>query len=119
MATSQDLWDLLLRLSATERELSSQGRKEYAQGDDVLDNFKRNAVSLGVTPEVILGIYAAKHFDGILSYIRGHVSQREDVRGRINDLRLYLALLHLMVDEKEDKDILAPPEMMIIGREQD
>tara|TARA_Y100001938_G_C7856425_1_gene313380 strand:+ start:263 stop:400 length:138 start_codon:yes stop_codon:yes gene_type:complete len=39
--------------------------------------------------------------DGVMSYIKGHKSQREDVRGRITDIIVYLMLLWGMVEEDE------------------
>ena len=45
--------------------------------------------------------YLLKHIDGIMSYINGHKSQREDVRGRILDTIVYLTLFWGMVDEDE------------------
>lgn len=48
---------------------------------------------MGVTPEFILMVYLNKHLDGITAHINGHTSQREDVRGRIADAMVYLALL--------------------------
>ena len=82
----------------TERDLFVNGQREYARGDNVFGNFNRLAEQLGMRPEQVLLVYAVKHLDGIVSWINGHKSQREDVRGRINDLRVYLAILHLMVE---------------------
>ena len=42
-----------------------------------------------------------KHIDGIASHIKGHTSQREDVRGRLTDAIVYLCILWGMI-EKED-----------------
>ena len=38
-----------------------------------------------------------------MSYVKGHKSQREDVRGRMVDIITYLTLLWGMIDENEDK----------------
>jgi len=38
--------------------------------------------------------------DGILSWVNGHQSQREEVNGRIKDLRVYLAILNAMTETK-------------------
>ena len=55
-----------------------------------------------------------KHIDGILAFINGHKSQREDVRGRLTDVIVYLTLLWGMIDEdgEEDnrRDLLKRPE---------
>ena len=51
--------------------------------------------------------YTLKHIDGIVSHVNGEVSQREDVRGRITDVIVYLSLFwaYLVKDEDLDKEI--------------
>ncbi|HEX6940221.1 MAG TPA: hypothetical protein VF158_12475 [Longimicrobiales bacterium] len=49
-------------------------------------------------------VYLEKHLDGIHAYVQGHRSQRESVRGRINDAIVYLCLLRGMVEQAEAKD---------------
>ena len=87
----------------TEFELWKSGQKEYARSPNIFSNFTRLAETLNMKPEEILLVYSMKHLDGIISWINGHKSQREDVRGRINDLRVYLAILYLMVEVYEGK----------------
>ncbi len=80
--------------------LREAGQKEYAgDGRDAFHNFNEIAIQLGLEPIDVLWVYAYKHVQGILNYIKGHESQREDVRGRINDLIVYLFLLRAMIDE--------------------
>lgn len=82
----------------------AQGQIEYARDlENVFANFDRLSSLLGTSREHILMVYAYKHLDGIISYINGHKSQREDVRQRIKDLRMYLALLWGMVEDKEQE----------------
>lgn len=98
----EDMDKVLLALQAEEREVRKQGHAEYAhEEDNTFANFDRVAADLGLTREQVLWTYARKHVDGIVAWIRGHRSQREDVRGRILDLRMYLALLAGMVEEAE------------------
>jgi hypothetical protein len=47
---------------------------------------------------MVLWVYARKHIDGIVAYLQGHKSQREDVRGRINDLIVYCIILRAMIE---------------------
>lgn len=82
-------------------ELRVAGQKEYAADADSFANFNKLAADLGIDRKDILWVYAMKHRDGIASYLRGHKSQREDVRGRINDLIVYMCLLRGMIDEEE------------------
>ena len=83
------------------------GQKEYAGGaGDAFGNFHRLVESLGISRKQVLWVYASKHIDGIESYLRGHTSQREDVRGRIKDLTVYLMILWQMIEDElaDDED---------------
>ena len=78
-----------------------EGQKEYARThSDVFANFKRVAADLDTTQEKVLLTYFLKHKDGIASWVNGHTSQREDVRGMIKDAIVYLMQLWGMVEEK-------------------
>lgn len=87
-------------------ETREAGNKEYSNSSDSFANFKRLAAEAGIPKEKVLWVYAMKHKDGILSYLNGHKSQREDVRGRIKDLIVYLCLLWGMVEEEENSTTL-------------
>ena len=77
------------------------GQKEYAQDEDnVFANFERIAKSLDQSREQVLMTYLLKHIDGIIAYVKGHKSQREDVTGRITDAIVYLMLLWAMTDNE-------------------
>lgn len=70
---------------------------EYAHGDDRLDNFKRNALVLGLTPEDVWAIYFHKHLDAIDTYTQDvrHGLERprsESILGRFDDAINYLIL---------------------------
>lgn len=87
-----------------ERNTREAGQKEYAHdAENAFRNFDGLAGELGLDRKMVLWIYLRKHMDGILAYLRGHKSQREDVRGRIKDARVYLALLRGMIEEDEAK----------------
>jgi len=43
--------------------------------------------------------YLLKHVDGVVSYVDGHKSQREDVRGRLTDIIVYAMLFWGMVED--------------------
>jgi len=80
----------------------ASGQKEYADDEDnVFANFERISYQMNVEREFVLWVYLMKHIDGIASYINGHESQREDVRGRITDAIVYLMLLWGMIESKE------------------
>lgn len=84
------------------RGLRKAGQKEYAHDDsNSFANFEDDAEETGISREAVLAIFANKHWRGIRSWIRGHKSQRENVRGRINDMIVYLVLLRAMVEASE------------------
>lgn len=97
--TKDRLSQIITELHAKELDLRVAGQAEYAGGEDAFGNFARLATELGISREKVLWVYAVKHKDGIASALNGHTSQREDVRGRILDLRLYLAILYAMLSE--------------------
>jgi hypothetical protein len=76
----------------------------YSGAEDVLDNFKRNAKRVGVSPFQIWLVYFNKHIDAITNAIKNNpgypVEPTESMEGRINDAINYLFLLKgLLVDE--------------------
>ena len=86
------------------RKLRGAGQAEYAHRDDnAFANFDRVAERLGVSREAVLMVYAEKHLDGIHSWIQGHRSQRESVKGRVDDVIVYMILLRGMIEQSETK----------------
>lgn len=99
--TQEEFGVLLDKIQAAEREVRLAGQAEYSHDtSNALRNFEALASMLGIDRKMVLWVYLQKHLDGILAHVRGHTSQREDVRGRIKDARMYLALLWGMVEEK-------------------
>ena len=102
--TKEQMVGLMSRLHAEEKKARGAGQQEYAQDDsNAFANFERVASATDTTREVVLLVYLLKHIDGISAYVKGHRSQREPIRGRITDARVYLALLAGMVEEDEGK----------------
>jgi hypothetical protein len=82
-------------------ELREAGQKEYAHTEDnALNNFDGVAELLGFEPEQVLMVYALKHVYGIAAWSKGLKSQRESVEGRIDDLIVYMFLLHGMIERR-------------------
>lgn len=101
--TKNEFVQLLLKVQAEERAVYEAGHSEYAHADsNAFRNFEGTSGDLNITREQVLWVFLKKHIDGIVAHINGHTSQREDVRGRIKDARMYLALLWGMLDDKED-----------------
>lgn len=94
--------------------LRQAGHKEYAGGEDAFGNFNRLATKLGLDRKKVLLVYYAKHEDGVVSYLNGHISQRESVHGRIRDMIVYLMLLDGMIaeEESEDKTEISPIQVL-------
>mgnify|MGYP003667796040 CR=1 FL=1 len=81
------------------KKTRDEGQKEYAHTEEnVFANFERVGENLEISREDVLLVYLLKHIDGICSFVKGHKSQREDVRGRITDAIVYLCLLWGMVE---------------------
>lgn len=100
--TRDEMGLVMERVFAECTDLHDAGQKEYAHADDnAFANFERVGERLALTREQVLLVYAEKHFDGIHSYVQGHRSQREDIRGRINDMIVYLCLLRGMIDDNQ------------------
>lgn len=98
--TKDEMQVIMQRVFTECQILREAGQKEYAHKEaNAFANFERLAERLSISREAILMVYAEKHLDGIHSWIQGHRSQREDVKGRINDCIVYLCLLRGMVEE--------------------
>ena len=84
--------------------MRAAGQKEYARKQsNAFANFERVANYIDSSKEKVLMVYLLKHIDGISSFVNGHKSQREDVRGRITDAIVYLCLLWGMVEHEDSK----------------
>ena len=100
------------------RKIRLAGQKEYAHDEDnCFANFERIAKLQDLSRETILMTYLFKHIDGIQSYVKGHKSQREDVRGRIVDIIVYLTLLWGMADQDDIGDEFYKREESLIDEE--
>lgn len=103
MRTRKDIAMLMEHIFKEAQSTREAGQREYAHNDgNALQNFDDEAANFGIPRTVVWGIFAGKHWRGIRSYINGHRSQREDIRGRILDLIVYLILLWSMVDDEEE-----------------
>jgi hypothetical protein len=97
--------DLFQNIMLQIKDTRDDGQKEYAHTEDnVFANFERVAENLDICKEKALMVYLLKHMDGINAWVKGHKSQREDVRGRIKDAIVYLCLLWGMAEENNELD---------------
>ena len=85
------------------KKIHTEGQKEYAMDEDnVFANFERISNNLDISREQVLMVYLLKHIDGINAWVKGHKSQRENVRGRIKDAIVYLCLLWGMSEDVKE-----------------
>lgn len=93
---------------AVDRKIALRRDKgaEYTQGDeDVLANFKKGGIELGISPLKVWRIYYKKHDDAIVSFIKtGREISTEGIEGRIDDMQVYLDLLRGLVAEHKTLD---------------
>lgn len=103
MKTRTEIQGLMERVFKECQETRAAGQAEYAhQESNAFENFDAEALALRVDQKVVWAVLAGKHWRGIRAYILGHKSQREDVRGRIKDMIVYLILLWGMIDDEEE-----------------
>jgi|ERR1019366_4461120 hypothetical protein len=75
--------------------------KEYSHSGNRFANFNRLADGLELPNITIAWIYAYKHVDSIISYVKeGKEFSNEGIRGRLVDLIVYLTLIGGMIEEK-------------------
>lgn len=96
--------------TAARFDLCDVKAKDYTDGQDRHDNFKRLAGMFDVHPLKVLGIYMQKHMDAIVRYIRteGQETYSEDIEGRIFDLENYGDLLLTLVEELKPRPEFRP-----------
>ncbi len=74
---------------------------DYTRKDpDRLSNFKTVANSLGLDPLQVWAVYAGKHWEAIMSYIKTGKAESEAIEGRLDDLCNYLYLAEALIKEK-------------------
>lgn len=102
---------------ATIKGLNSTKGADYSGNDDALLNFKRAAANIGLTPEQVWSVYATKHWDAIMTFVREGDVKSEPVEGRIHDVILYCFLLLGLIREKQELDaypaVEVPPPLQI------
>ena len=104
--TQKKMEKLINRIFNEIQTVRAEGQKEYARKEsNAFANFERVGKNLDISREEVLLVYLLKHIDGICSFVKGHKSQREDVRGRLTDAIVYLCLLWGMINEEEERKI--------------
>jgi hypothetical protein len=98
--------DFLKFMAANQEKIVALNRTkghDYAGEEDALDNFKRHAAELGLAPEQIWAVYASKHWDAIMTFVRKGDVASEPIEGRLLDVILYCHLLLGLIAEGKDQ----------------
>ena len=98
-------------------QLSHLKGGEYAGDKDRLANFRRNAEALGLSMETVWAVYAAKHWDAIMQFVKDVATRTNRVRaepieGRIDDLIVYLLLFKAILAERSKESVLFNPTVL-------
>lgn len=87
--------------------------KDYAQEQDAFLNFHTRAEQLGLTREQVWAVFANKHWDALMAYVREGKVESEALRSRVTDVinyALFLAGFEKAVqDEAERAGDFPPP----------
>lgn len=87
------------KLVEEEKKIFTLKGFEYS-GVNRFSNFERLANELNLHPIEVLWVYAMKHKDSIATFVKEkRVYSNEDIIGRIQDLRNYLALLAGLIEK--------------------
>jgi len=103
--TLKEFLDVKKELLEYADEVAAPKREEYTgQSEDVLNNFKRIANRLGLTPLQVWAVYFNKHVDSVNTFIKGTDSVSESMGSRFADMLNYLFLgISLIIEEEELK----------------
>lgn len=85
------------------RELLETRGADYSRNEpDVLSNFKRCAQDLDMRAVEIAWVYARKHLDSIVSYIKTGTSS-EPIESRVADAINYLLIIYCLLREESNE----------------
>ncbi len=101
--TSEEFNDIVSKARLRQNDLLKTKGDDYTRHDpDRLSNFKRLARDLGISPLVVWAIYAGKHWDAVMAYIKTGKAESECITGRFDDLHNYLYLLEGLIQDRAD-----------------
>lgn len=80
--------------------LKVKGADYTRHSADRLSNFKRNAEAIGLDPIQVWAVYAGKHWDAIMAFVKTGKAESEAIEGRLDDLHNYLYLLEGLLVER-------------------
>jgi hypothetical protein len=91
-----------LRVKALRETGKTKGLKYTEGSGDRLDNFKREAEAIGLTPLQVWSVYFGKHLSAAKHYIKTGKNIGEDVcNTHVHDCIMYLFLLEGLIKEQQ------------------
>ena len=79
--------------------LKTKGADYTRHDPDRLSNFKRAASAVGITTLQAWAVYAGKHWDAIMAFVKTGKAESEAIEGRIDDMINYMYLLEGLIRE--------------------
>ncbi len=77
---------------------------DYTRHDpDRLANFKRLAKDLDLPTTKVWAVYAGKHWDAVMAFIKTGKAESEAIEGRFDDLHNYLYLLEGILEDENHR----------------
>ncbi len=94
-------FDLLVRAARARQDtiLKTKGADYTRHDADRLANFKRTAEGIGLSPLQVWAVFANKHWDAIMAFIKTGKAESEAIEGRFDDMHNYLYLLEGLLQE--------------------
>ena len=74
----------------------------YSGKEDKLGNFNRLGDMLDLSNKQTWAVYFVKHFDALMSYIKGGYNDSEPIKGRVLDLICYLFLFAAILEDDDE-----------------
>lgn len=86
-----------------DRLLAAKGADYTRRSPDRLSNFKRWADELQLEATKVWAVYAGKHWDAIVAFVKTGRAESEPIQGRLDDLHNYLYLLEALLESSGEK----------------
>lgn len=80
-------------------DMNATKGKDYAVPEDALAHLREQAAEFDLSPEMVWGVLARKHWTAIVSYVKRGQVHSEPIESRVIDLILYLIMLLALTRE--------------------
>ena len=101
--TSDEFNQVVTSARQRQDELLQRKGHDYTRANpDRLYNFKHTGESIGVDPLKVWAVYAGKHWDAVMTFVKTGKVESEAIVGRLDDLHNYLYLLEGLLKENNN-----------------